>query len=266
MAIGGFPIGSQPIGATPQTAGGSPASYTLSVTSGAISLTGSNVALRAALRLSVSSTAINLTGSNVRLAIARRLAVTSAAVTLAGSNVTLTYAPVVASNVLAVTSAQITLAGSNARLAVARRLAVTTNAIALAGSTVTLTYTPAAAPRILTVTSGQIRLSGSNVDLRSSRSGGGNSGEAESESWWRSPKTGRKRTKQDAVPSVTPAPAEAHTKPRTEEDPIARAVTKLRQQAEEAAIADEMSRAAQAIETRRRKDEADIEALLLLTL
>lgn len=115
-------------------ASGSP--YTLPVSTAAVTLTGSTVALRRALRLSVSTRAITLTGSSVVARFGHKLPVATRAVTLTGSSVT---------------------------PRAARRLAVATTAVTLTGSTVGLTYV--AGPKVLEVDSAAITLTGSEIGL-----------------------------------------------------------------------------------------------------
>jgi hypothetical protein len=174
--IAGLPIAGQPAAAP----GGSP--YTLTITSAAVTLTGTSVNLKRALQLSVSTAAITLTGTSVfvrraytitvgtralslsgtsvTLRAARRIAITSAAVTLTGTSVNLRVA-----RRIAVTSAAVTLSGTSVNLRSSRQLSITSAAVTLTGSSVNLTYTPVSAAKVLTIISGSIVLSGSAVDL-----------------------------------------------------------------------------------------------------
>ncbi len=143
----------------PQSGGGG-GPPTITVTSGAITLTGSSTNLKRALRLSVSTAAITLTGTSVNLKRGYRITATSSAVTLTGTSVVIRSA-----RRIAATSAAVTLSGTSVALRAARKLAATSSAVTLTGSSVTLTYTPVASAFTLTVDTGSIILSGSLVSL-----------------------------------------------------------------------------------------------------
>lgn len=139
-------------------ASGSP--YTLPVDTSAVTLTGSTIALRRALKLSVSTAAVTAAGSSVAVRVARKLAVSTAAVTATGSTVSLR-----ATRTLAVSTAAVTLTGSSITLAYAspnKSLAVDTASITLTGSEVGLTYTPASTSSAATGAGG-----GFTIDSRS---------------------------------------------------------------------------------------------------
>lgn len=131
---GAFQGGAFQIGAPAAATSG----YTLTVTSSAVTLTGTGVSLSASRKISVTSAAVTLTGSSVALKASRKLAVTTAAVTLTGSSVTLTYAPVGAA-ILTVTGGTVALSGSSVGLRAARQLIVTGGSIVLTGTNATLT-------------------------------------------------------------------------------------------------------------------------------
>ena len=180
----------------------------ITITSGSITLAGTSVNLRRALRITVSSAAITAAGSSVFvrrsytitvgtravatsgtsvvLRAARRITITSAAVTLTGTSVNLRRGLRIAITSAAVTlagssvslrtarritvnTAAITLAGTSVDLRAARRITVDTAAVTLAGSSVDLTYVPKAAPKVITIESGSITLTGSSVNLTASQ-------------------------------------------------------------------------------------------------
>lgn len=125
----------------PASGGSSGSPYSLAVGTSAVTLTGSTIALRRALKLSVSTAAITATGSSVALRTARKLAVATAAVTATGSTVAIK-----ATRTLAVSTAAVTLTGSSITLTYAspnKRVAVDTAAITLTGGEIALSTTSA---------------------------------------------------------------------------------------------------------------------------
>jgi hypothetical protein len=110
--------------------------------------------------LTVSTAAINLSGTSVALRLGRKIAVTSSAITLSGSAVNLKFG-----HGITVGASAVTLAGSTVALRSDKRIAAATNAVVLSGSSVNLTYTPAVGAKVITVNPGAIVLSGSIVNL-----------------------------------------------------------------------------------------------------
>lgn len=135
-------------------AAASGAPYTLPVDASAVTLTGSTIALRRALKLSVSTAAVTLTGSSVALRTARNLAVATSAVTLTGSTVAAK-----ATRRLTVNTAAVTLTGSDITLNYAspnKRLTVESGTITLTGSEIALSRTTVGAPVTETFTGGSL--------------------------------------------------------------------------------------------------------------
>lgn len=130
--------------------------YTLSVTPGALALTGQTVALRKAYRLVADPGTLSVTGSSVALNRGRRLTADAGALALTGQTVALRKG-----YILGVTPASLSLTGQSVTLRASRRVAVTQGSLALAGQSVALkrSLKLAASPASLS-------LAGQTVNLR----------------------------------------------------------------------------------------------------
>lgn len=130
-----------------------PASYSLTVNTSAVTLTGSSVKLTVSHKLSVDTSAVQLTGSSVALKRGFPGLVSSASVTLSGSSVAMKVA-----RVLAVSTRAISLTGASVLMTKGGILSVGSGTITLVGSDVTMKVA-----RILGVTGAEIVLAGSSV-------------------------------------------------------------------------------------------------------
>lgn len=158
-------------------------SYSLSVTSGALALTGQSISIKAGRKLSVSAGSVTLSGQSIALVLnhktsvsagvitlsglsvslksGHKLSVTSGALTLTGQDVSLTYQQGSQNYTLPVTAGAITLTGSAITFKRGLSLPVSNGALSLSGSAIGLK-----ADHKATVSAGSITLTGQPVTLR----------------------------------------------------------------------------------------------------
>lgn len=144
----------------PVSAGGA---YSLSVTSGAYTLSGNDSQLVATRLLQATAGAYSVTGNDAVLTKGTALAVTPGAYAISGNDAALLVA-----RLLSLTAGSYAITGNNAALTAARSLTATAGAYSITGSDVQLTYTPVGSYS-LQVTPGAYAIVGSDAVLTAAR-------------------------------------------------------------------------------------------------
>jgi hypothetical protein len=135
--------------------------YTLAVISGALTLSGTAVSLKADRKLAVASGSLLLNGTDIILQAARKLIVNSGAITLSGNALNL-----LAIRILGIDSGSLSLSGTAINLKTARKLSIDSGAIALLGTAVNLLKSSG---MTLIIDSGNLSLAGTALSLRIDR-------------------------------------------------------------------------------------------------